>query len=295
MFAAPRGPEYIRRLRTTGLLFFAPALVLLAAFLIAPIFVAVFVSFTKYTILSPPSFVGLANYARVFTMPSFANSVQVTAIYVFARVAVLIAFALFIGTVINQRISLSGFFTGVYFIPYVLPIAVVSVVWKLLYRPFGLIEQLTLPLGIGPISWLTTGDYALTAITISTVWSAVGYYAIIVLAGLQTIPKDVLEASVIDGAGVFRRFLHVVLPLLKPTLFYMVVVGVINSIRGFPPFLVMTGGGPGEATRVVGLIIYEFGFARLRMGVASAMSVVVLAIILIFTLVQMRFYRYDSA
>ena len=295
MFAAPRGPEYIRRLRTTGLLFFAPALVLLAAFLIAPIFVAVFVSFTKYTILSPPSFVGLANYARVFTMPSFANSVQVTAIYVFARVAVLIAFALFIGTVINQRISLSGFFTGVYFIPYVFPIAVVSVVWKLLYRPFGLIEQLTLPLGIGPISWLTTGDYALTAITISTVWSAVGYYAIIVLAGLQTIPKDVLEASVIDGAGVFRRFLHVVLPLLKPTLFYMVVVGVINSIRGFPPFLVMTGGGPGEATRVVGLIIYEFGFARLRMGVASAMSVVVLAIILIFTLVQMRFYRYDSA
>ena len=295
MFAAPRSPEYIRRLRTTGLLFFAPALVLLAAFLIAPIFVAVFVSFTKYTILSPPSFVGLANYARVFTMPSFANSLQVTAIYVFARVAVLIAFALFIGTVINQRISLSGFFTGVYFIPYVLPIAVVSVVWKLLYRPFGLIEQLTLPLGIGPISWLTTGDYALTAITISTVWSAVGYYAIIVLAGLQTIPKDVLEASVIDGASVFRRFRHVVLPLLKPTLFYMVVVGVINSIRGFPPFLVMTGGGPGEATRVVGLIIYEFGFARLRMGVASAMSVVVLAIILIFTLVQMRFYRYDSA
>ena len=295
MSADPRGPGYIRRLRTTGLLFFAPALVLLAAFLIAPIFVAVFVSFTKFTILSPPSFVGLANYARIFTMPSFANSLQVTAIYVLARVAVLIALALFIGTVINQRISFSGFFTGVYFIPYVFPIAVVAVVWKLLYRPFGLIEQLTLPLGIGPISWLTAGDYALTAITISTVWSAVGYYAIIVLAGLQTIPKDVLEASVIDGAGAFRRFLHVVLPLLKPTLFYMVVVGVINSIRGFPPFLVMTGGGPGEATRVVGLIIYEFGFARLRMGVASAMSVVVLAIILIFTLVQMRLYRYDSA
>ena len=295
MSADPRGPGYIRRLRTTGLLFFAPALVLLAAFLIAPIFVAVFVSFTKFTILSPPTFVGLANYARIFTMPSFANSLQVTAVYVFARVAVLIALALFIGTVINQRIAFSGFFTGVYFIPYVFPIAVVAVVWKLLYRPFGLIEQLTLPLGIGPISWLTAGDYALTAITISTVWSAVGYYAIIVLAGLQTIPRDVLEASVIDGAGAFRRFLHVVLPLLKPTLFYMVVVGVINSIRGFPPFLVMTGGGPGEATRVVGLIIYEFGFARLRMGVASAMSVVVLAIILIFTLVQMRLYRYDSA
>ena len=188
MSADPRGPGYIRRLRTTGLLFFAPALVLLAAFLIAPIFVAVFVSFTKFTILSPPSFVGLANYARIFTMPSFANSLQVTAVYVFARVAVLIALALFIGTVINQRISFSGFFTGVYFIPYVFPIAVVAVVWKLLYRPFGLIEQLTLPLGIGPISWLTAGDYALTAITISTVWSAVGYYAIIVLAGLQTIP-----------------------------------------------------------------------------------------------------------
>ena len=104
-----------------------------------------------------------------------------------------------------------------------------------------------------------------------------------------------MEASVIDGAGAFRRFFNVILPLLKPTIFYIIIVGTINSIRGFPPFLIMTGGGPGEATRVIGLLIYEYGFTMLKMGIASSMSVVLLAIILAFTLIQRRLYRYEVA
>ena len=288
-------PAYIRRLRITGFVFFLPALIYLIVFLLGPIVTALIFSFTKYTILSPPKFVGLKNYARIFSMPSFWHSLQVTFIYVFLRITVILILALFMGLVINQSIPFRGFFQSVYFMPYVFPLAVTAVIWRLLYRPFGLIDQLTTWLGIGFISWLSSDQTALIAITITTIWSATGYYSIIILTGLQTIPKEVLEASVIDGAGAFRRFFNVILPLLKPTIFYIIIVGTINSIRGFPPFLIMTGGGPGEATRVIGLLIYEYGFTMLKMGIASSMSVVLLAIILAFTLIQRRLYRYEVA
>ena len=288
-------PAYIRRLRITGFVFFLPALIYLIVFLLGPIVTALIFSFTKYTILSPPKFVGLKNYARIFSMPSFWHSLQVTFIYVFLRITVILILALFMGLVINQSIPFRGFFQSVYFMPYVFPLAVTAVIWRLLYRPFGLIDQLTTWLGIGFISWLSSDQTALIAITITTIWSATGYYSIIILTGLQTIPKEVLEASVIDGAGAFRRFFNVILPLLKPTIFYIIIVGTINSLRGFPPFLIMTGGGPGEATRVIGLLIYEYGFTMLKMGIASSMSVVLLAIILAFTLIQRRLYRYEGA
>ena len=288
-------PAYMRRLRVTGFIFFLPALIYLIIFLLGPIVTAIIFSLTKYTILSPPKFIGLRNYARIFSMPSFWHSLRVTLTYVVIRLSAILVLALFMGLVINQSIPFRGFFQSVYFIPYVFPLAVTAVIWRLLYRPFGLIDQFTTWLGIGYISWLSSDQTALIAITITTVWSAAGYYSIIVLTGLQTIPKDVLEAAVIDGAGTFRKFFSIILPLLKPTIFYIIIVGTINSIRGFPPFLIMTGGGPGEATRVIGLMIFEYGFTMLKMGIASAMSVVLLAIILVFTLIQRRLYRYEGA
>ncbi len=287
-------PAYMRRLKVTGFLFFLPALIFLLIFLLGPIITAIAFSFTKYTILSAPKFVGLKNYLRILTMPSFGNSLKVTGIYIVARLSIILVLAFFMAIVINQNIPFSSFFQAVYFMPYVFPLAVTSIIWKLFYRPFGLIEQITSLFGIGFIPWLSSEKMALAGITITTVWSAVGYYSIIILAGLQTIPKDVLEAAVIDGAGNLKRFFSVILPLMRPTLFYIVVVGTINSIRGFTPFLVMTGGGPGEATRPIGLLIYDYGFVHLRMGLASAMSVVTLAIILVFTLIQRRFYRYEG-
>jgi multiple sugar transport system permease protein len=290
----PRSPVYIRRIKTIGFIFFLPALIYMVIFLLGPIITAIFISFTKYTILSPPRFVGFKNYARIFTMPSFWHSLRVTLSYIFVRLAVILVLAFFMGLVINQSIPFRGFYQAIYFMPYVFPLAVTAVIWRLFYRPFGLIEQLTSLVGIGYIPWLTSDQTALVAITITTVWSAAGYYSIVILAGLQTIPKEVLEAAVIDGAGNLRRLFSIIFPLLKPTLFYIVIVGTINSIRGFPPFLIMTGGGPGEATRVIGLMIYEYGFTMLKMGIASAMSVVLLAIILTFTMIQRRLYSYGG-
>jgi ABC-type sugar transport system permease subunit len=153
-------------------------------------------------------------------------------------------------------------------------------------------ESLTDLLGIEPISWLTHGDWALVAILITTVWSGVGYYSIIILAGLQTIPKSIWDASVVDGLNARQRFFYITLPMMKPTLFFLLVVGTVNSIQGFDPFLVMTGGGPGNATEVIGLLIFKEGIINFRMGIGSAMSVIVLLMIFAMTVIQQRALRW---
>ena len=281
-------PLFIQKRRRMGLIFILPAVLYLLVFLIIPIGTAIGISLTKYSILSSPQFVGLKNYIRIFSMPTFWNSLQVTGIYIVMRLTGIIVLAFFMALAINQNLPGGNFFQAVYFMPYVFPLAVTSIIWKLFYQPFGLVEQFTNIFGLEPIFWLTSANTALLGITITTVWSAAGYYSIIILAGLQTIPKDVLEAAEIDGAGRFSRFIHIIMPYLKPTIFFILVVGTINSIRGFPPFLIMTGGGPGNATRVIGLMIYEYGFVHLKMGIGSAISVVLLVIILGITLIQKR-------
>jgi len=286
-------PKYISAKKTAGVLFFLPALVLLLIFLIAPMVVAVGFSFTKYTVLDPPRFIGFANYSRLFSQATFWASLRVTLVYVFVRVVIILFIALLLSLVLNQQFPFRGFFQTVSFLPFVFPLAVTSVVWKVIYRPFGLMENLTSLIGVGPLPWLSSGEYALAAVTISTIWSGVGYYAVIFLAGLQTIPKDILEAAVIDGAGNVQRFSKVILPLLKPTMFYVTVVAVIGTLQQFPPFMIMTGGGPGQATRVLGLFIYEYAFAHLNMGFSCTASLVMFVLIMGFTLVQRRLQRYE--
>jgi len=143
------------------------------------------------------------------------------------------------------------------------------------------------------IPWLTTSKFAMTAVLISTIWSGVGYYMVLFLVGLQTIPKEYCEAANIDGATTWKSFVYITLPLLKPTMLFVTIIAVINTMKGFPPFLVMTGGGPGEATRVIGLLVYETSFRYFRMGLACAMSVIFLVLIMIFTLIQIRIHRFQ--
>jgi ABC-type sugar transport system permease subunit len=287
-------PGFLRRRRLIGFIFFLPTLVFMVVFLIGPMVTAFVYSFSRYNILSPPRFIGLENYLRLITYPSFWNSLRITVIYIAVRVTALIALGLFISIVLHQKIFGGSFFQSIYFMPYVFPLAVTSIVWKLIFRPFGLMEQLTSLFGFGKISWLTSGPEALAAITITTVWSAVGYYSVLFLAGLQSIPADVLEAALIDGANGRVRFTRIILPLLRPTMFYVTVIAVVNTLRGFPPFLIMTRGGPGESTRVLGLMIYEQGFAFLKMGFASALSVVMLVLVMAFTVIQRRLQKYEE-
>jgi ABC-type sugar transport system permease subunit len=285
---------YIRRLNRTGILFFLPALIYLVLFLLLPIVTSVVLSFTDYSIIGKADFTGWKNYIRIFSMKAFTNSLKVTAVYVVTRLTFIVILAFFMAFVVNAGLPFKGFFQAVYFMPYVFPLAVTSIIWKLFFQPMGLVEQLYAFVGMEPLYFLASRETALAGITISTVWSAAGYYSIIILAALQTIPKDVLEAAVIDGAGSVRKFMFIILPYLKPTIFYILVVGTINSIRGFPPFMIMTQGGPGNATRVIGLMVYEQGFVHLKMGTASAMSVILLIIILTITMIQRQFLKGEQ-
>lgn len=285
-------PIYILLQQLAGFLFLLPALLFTLVFLIGPIAVAVVFSFTTYNILSPPEFNGVANYITIFKMPTFWESLYITAKYIFLRLSFIFLIAFFMAHIVQSRVLGAGVFQTIYFLPYVFPLAVTSVVWKIFFQPHGLIESLTALLGIPPVNWLTHGDWALVAILITTVWSGVGYYSIILLAGLQTIPKSIWEASVIDGLTGPQRFIYVTLPMLKPTLFFLLVVGTVNTIQGFDPFLVMTDGGPGNTTQVIGLLIFKQGVVNFRMGIASAMSVILLAIIFALTLLQQRALRW---
>ena len=286
--------NYMLRQQLAGAFFLLPTFIFAVVFLVGPVVVAVVISFTKFRILSPPEFVGFDNYITIAKMPAFWESMWVTAKYIFFRLTIIFVLAFLIAQIVQSRIRGAGIFQTISFLPYVFPLAVTSVVWKIFFQPRGLVESLTNLVGIDPIHWFTNGTWALNAITITTVWSGVGYYSIILLAGLQTIPKSVMEAAVVDGLSGRQRLFYVTLPMLKPTLFYLIVIGIVNSIQGFDPFLVMTGGGPGTATEVIGLLTFKTGIVNLRMGVASAMSVVVLMVIFAFTLVQMRLFRVGN-
>jgi multiple sugar transport system permease protein len=287
-----QSPLYVLRQQFSGVLFLLPAFLFTLIFLIGPVVVAIVFSFMRYNIISAPEFVGTANYVAIMKMPAFWESLYITAKYIFIRLSFIFVIAFFMAHIVQTRVLGAGAFQTIYFLPYVFPLAVTAVVWKVFFQPRGLVESLTNLLGIAPISWFTNETWALVAILITTIWSGVGYYSIILLAGLQTIPKSVWEASIIDGLTAPQRFLYVTLPMLKPTLFFLLVIGTVNTIQGFDPFLVMTDGGPGNATQVIGLLIFKQGVVQFRMGIASAMSVILLAIIFALTLLQHRLLRW---
>jgi multiple sugar transport system permease protein len=176
------------------------------------------------------------------------------------------------------------------FLTNLMPIIAVCLVWRFLLHPFGLMTQLLQPFGVGRIDWLTGSWTAMPAIITVTVWRFAPYFMVVFLAGLLAIPDEYYEASQLDGANALQRFRHVTLPLLAPIMFFVVVVAALLSARIFLMPYIMTGGGPGNATRVLSMLIYETGFSYMKMGRAAAISVVLFAIMMVFTLLQMRLF-----
>jgi multiple sugar transport system permease protein len=176
------------------------------------------------------------------------------------------------------------------FLTNLMPIIAVCLVWRFLLHPYGLVNQLLQYLGAGRIDWLTNSWTALPAIILVTVWRFAPYFMIVFLAGLLAIPADYYEAAHLDGANALQRFRHITLPLLTPILFFVVVVSALLSARIFLMPFIITGGGPGNATRVLSMLIYETGFSYLKMGRAAAISAVLFAIMMVFTFLLMRMY-----
>ena len=271
-----------------------PALAWKIGFNLIPMANAAYISLTNYDLLTAPRLVGLANYAGLVTDARFKQALGNTFVYAFGRGVPLVVISLFVAWVFARTFRGKNVFRTLYFMPVIISGVVISIVWALLYDPRGMINQLLAPFGIGPVLWLTKSDSAPIAIIVMAVWQSIGFYMIIFLAGLEGVPVDFYDAATVDGANGWQRFWHITLPLIKPTTLFVLVINLINGFQAFTYQFVMTRGGPSDATNVASLLIYDTGLQYQKMGLASAMSIVLFLVIMAFTLFQMRVVKADE-
>lgn len=277
-----------------GYLFLAPMFVLLVVFKFIPMVQAFYLSLTNYDLLSAPRFIGLRNYLTLLGDPLFRQSVAVTAYYVFGTCVLLWLLALAMALVFNGRLPAKNALRTIYFLPAIVPVVVYAVIWQFMFHPYGLLNVGLQSFGLRPVQWLTDSRAVMPGFILAGLWRFVPYFMIIYLAGLQNIPHEYYEAAAIDGAAGAQAFRFVTLPLLRPTILLVIVVSLILMSKVFTNVLIITGGGPDGATRVLSLFIYQTGFQFFKMGLASAASIFLLLGTMTFTLLQLRLFREDA-
>ena len=273
----------------TAWTFISPSLVLLLLFTAVPLVFAFYLSFHSWNLLeSAKPFVALQHYVDLAGDSLFWNAARNTVVYSL-YVPVTMALALGVAMLLNRRVKGVALLRAVFFLPYITSFVAISIVWQWMYDPdFGLFNWALGLVGLGPFPWLNSPTTALLALIIMAVWIHIGFQMVIFLAGLQAIPNELYEAAVIDGAGPWRKFWRITLPLLRPTTFFVLVTSIIGSFQVFTFVYVMTEGGPLHATDVIVYHIYQNAWQFLRMGYASAMSWVLFAVIFLITLLQFR-------
>jgi len=276
-------------------LFLVPATIGFVVFYLVPAVRGAWFSLTDYAVLAPGSFVGLENYRRLAADPQFWNAMGVTAYYVVINIVVqtLLAIAL---AVLLQRMTRSILVRGIALLPYFVANVVVALVWYfMLDYQIGVVNVLLGYVGVDAQAFFGDPALAIPTIALINVWRHLGYTALLLFAGLQTISPQVYEAAAIDGASAWRQFRSITLPLLRPVLALVLVVTVTGSFQVFDTVAVTTGGGPVDATRVVYLYIYDLAFAQLDFGYASAISVVLFVVLLVVAIVQLRLLRANES
>ncbi|MEX2534533.1 MAG: sugar ABC transporter permease [Trueperaceae bacterium] len=273
-----------RREAIEGYLFIAPWLVGFVAFTGGPFVASFFMSFTDWNILSTPSWVGFDNYIDIFSEdPIFWTSVRVTALYTLFALPLKLVAGLGLSLLLNMKLRGIGIYRTIFYLPAVISGVAVSMMWMWIFsKDYGLLNAALGPLGIDPVGWLQDPRYTLGALIFMSLWT-VGASTIIFLAGLQNIPNELYEAATIDGAGAVTKFRRVTLPMLSPTIFFLLVIGVIDSFQTFTQAYVITGGGPMRATYFYMLHLYNEAFGQLHMGYGAALAWILASVILVFT------------
>jgi len=282
-----------RKKRITGIIFILPALIFFGIFGAFSLIYTIYVSLCKYDLVNPMRFVGLTNYLNLLRNNQFADSLKVTLMYVGGVTIPLWFLSLALALLLNSKIKLTGFYRMLYFVPSIMSLVVVSVIWKQLYHPYGVINQLIQLITRQPLGkdWTLSADLALPGLVLVNLWKMWGYYAVLYLSGLQSIPSEYYEAAKIDGATSWKSFRYITLPLIMPTATFVIIISVINAFSAFVTIYMMTGGGPGDATRVLALFIYQSAFLYTKMGQAATLSIFALLIIFAITLIQLKFAR----
>ncbi len=279
--------------RRSLLLFFLPWLVSFAVFSAYPIGFSLGLSFADYNPFGGgiTRWVGLENYRAIFADSLFWRSFTNTIVFVVGTVLPTAGISLILAVLINRSGRLLGCLRGGYFIPSVVSLAAVSLIFKYIYSKQGFLNAIVTMMGGTARDWLLSPKLALPSIIAMDIWASIGYYAIFYLAGLQTIPQELYEAARMDGAGRLAIFRFITLPSLKPVIVFVVVVNTIRAFQVFVEVVIMTRGGPMGSTMTLIYYMYEKAFHRINMGAASAVAVVVFALIAGFALLQVRLLR----
>ena len=273
-------------------LFLLVPVLLLAALKIWPVFYNLYLSFTRYELFEPPRFVGLKNYKYVFENKVAFQSIINTLLFTIEAVPLGTALALIIAKLLDQSIRGRVFLRTLYYLPVVSSVVVSAMIWRWIYSPqHGLLNYFLGIVGIPPQHWLNDPNLALISLVIVTIWGSIGSNMVIFLAGLQDIPRDVIEAARVDGASPVQSFLRITVPLMRPVILFVVVTFTISIFRNFGLIFMLTQGGPFNRTNTMVWEVYQNVFGYLRLGRGAAISVVMLVIVLILTLISFRVLR----
>ncbi|BAO06580.1 MULTISPECIES: carbohydrate ABC transporter permease [Enterococcus] len=269
--------------------FIAPNFIGFLIFTLVPVVFSLILAFMKWDSFSTPEFVGLQNFTRMLSDDTFWLSLKNTFLYTIGVVPLTLVCSLGLAILLNQKIKGVKFFRTAFFFPYVTSLVAIAVVWSMLFHPtMGPINQFLRVVIENPPGWLSSSDWALTAIIIVSVWRGMGYYMILYLAGLQGISKELYEAAAMDGANKWKQFIHITVPALRPTTFFVTIMLVINCFKIFDLVQVMTDGGPGRATNVLVYQVYSEAFVKFNFGYASAIAMVLFVIVLVITVIQFK-------
>ncbi|MBO1739316.1 carbohydrate ABC transporter permease [Leifsonia sp. TF02-11] len=285
-----RRPRRWTRLRITGALFVLPAALYVLIFQMVPVIYGFVLSFTDYNPIrrSGPKPIGVENYARIVTDPEFGNALWVTGRYVLMVLPATVVLALLLALLVNRPFRGVGLFRSALYVPHIVSLTAVSLVWLWMYSQHGLFNEILGALGLPDQSWLLDQNTALTAASAMRIWKALGSNMVLLLAGLQSIPKELYEAARVDGAGRWACFRYVTIPGVKPMLTYVIAMDIIFLAQGFAEIYVLTKGGPLGSTTTVNYLIYTEAFQYNQMGTASAMAFVLFAFIIGFSFLTIR-------
>ncbi len=294
--AVPRSrrSRRIGRQNLVAYAFLAPSLILFLVFRHGPAAFSLVLSLFDWTMVDDPEYVGTKNFVTLANDDIFWKALWNTVKYTVYSVPPDIAIALVLAVLLNQQLRGMRIFRLAYFIPVVTSGALVAIVWRWLYQPRGIINGLLMDIGLEPQRWLSDPDLVLPSIAAMAVWKHVGFNMLILLAGLQSIPSEIEEAARLDGAGPFRIFFNITLPLLRPVLVLATILTTIGSFQMFDAAFVMTGGGPFYASTTLVYYIYVRAFEQYQMGYGATIAFVLFLIILVVTLIQRRVLRGDE-
>ncbi|WP_373229404.1 carbohydrate ABC transporter permease [Cohnella sp.] len=279
----------------TPYLFVLPNVAIFATFIVIPAILGLVYSLNEYDGLNDMEFIGFENYRELLSDTEFWQAMGRTFLYAGTVVPLLFACSLGIAMLLVQEIRFKSLFRAVFYWPVMISFIIVGLTWKWIFgSSFGILNYALEQVGIPPVGWLTDPYWAKMSVVIATLWSRIGFYMVIFIAGLQAIPTDYYEAARIDGASRSRIFIGITLPLLKPTSLLVLILTLIDAFKQYPLMFALTSGGPGKETTYMVQYIYQTGFEKLELGLASAMSVILFAIIGLFTFIQFRLARGGS-